>query len=415
MYHDHHMHPLGYASAVNGLDLMGAADIEAVLTMIAAHATRVEGAVIGQRLDDESLAEGRLPTRHDLDGAVPRRPTLVYRYCGHIAVANGAALDLVGIDAETPDPPGGSIDRDRTGAPTGVLRETAVTLVGNALAPLARPPSDGEILSALSSLREMGIGSVTGMAASSEPLWCGVGDELSTLCRLAADLPVDIDLFVITEDPADLAAAAERIRRTEGRVRFSGWKGFADGSLGGHTAALHEPFTDDPGNRGTVRLDPAQASVMARASFDLGGAAAIHAIGDRANDLVLDVFESLAFAGHEPSSMRVEHASLLTPQAVERMGRLGVTASVQPAFLASEHGWLEKRLGDRVERVYPFRSLLEAGVPLVGGSDSPVEMPDPLVGIEAAVGRHGVDPEQALSREQAEALFAPPAITVSAL
>jgi hypothetical protein len=121
------------------------------------------------------------------------------------------------------------------------------------------------------------------------------------------------------------------------------------------------------------------------------------------------VFAALIDMGAEATRLRVEHASLLTEEAIERMGRLGVTASVQPAFLASEHDWLVRRLGEeRTERVYPFRSLLEAGVTVVGGSDAPVELPDPEIGINAAVDRHGINPSQALTPEQARSLFAPP-------
>jgi predicted amidohydrolase YtcJ len=145
---------------------------------------------------------------------------------------------------------------------------------------------------------------------------------------------------------------------------------------------------------------------MARAATMLGGSVAIHAIGDRANDSVLDLFEELIEMGADPERLRVEHASLLTAQAIERMGRLGVTASVQPAFLASESSWLERRLGpERMSRVYPFRSLLEAGVTLIGGSDAPVELPDPEVGIRAAIDRHGINPPESLPEAQAHALF----------
>jgi predicted amidohydrolase YtcJ len=122
------------------------------------------------------------------------------------------------------------------------------------------------------------------------------------------------------------------------------------------------------------------------------------------------MFDELLADGTDPTRLRVEHASILTRSSIERMARMGVTASVQPAFLASEDTWLEKRLGaQRLERAYPFRSLIEAGVPLLGGSDSPVELPDPRVGIEAAVTRHGINPTEALTRDQATALFSPPA------
>ncbi len=409
-YHDHHIHPIGYATLVNGLELMDSVDLADLTARVARFADTVEGAVIGQRLNDEGLAEGRLPTRDDLDDVVGDRPTLLYRYCGHIAVANSAALSLAGVESGTPDPEGGSFDRDPTGEPTGVLRETAIQSVSSALAPLVDGPSDAAILRAFGDLAAMGLGSITGIVSAGEPLWCGVTDELDVLCRLAPDLPIDVDVLVIAPDPQLLAEAAEKIRRSQGRVRFLGWKEFADGSFGGHTAALHDPFTDRPDTRGTERLDREHATMMARAAMMLGGTVAVHAIGDRANDAVLDLFEDLVDMGADPTRLRVEHASLLTAAAVERMARLGVTASVQPAFLASEGDWLVKRIGDeRMRRVYPFRSLIQAGIQVIGGSDSPVELPDPTIGINAAIGRPGFDPSEGLTPDEAAALFAPPA------
>jgi predicted amidohydrolase YtcJ len=408
-YHDHHIHPLGYATLVNGLELIDSANLEDLKTRVARFAEGVEGPVIGQRVNDEGLAEGRLPTRADLDDVVGDRPVLLYRYCGHIAVANSAALAMAGIDSGTADPEGGSFDRDETGRPSGVLRETAIQRVSAKLAPLVQGPPDSAILRAFGDLAALGLGSITGIVSVGVPLWCGVADELDSLCRLAPDLPLDVEVLVIAPDPHSLAEAAEKIRRTQGRLRFLGWKTFADGSFGGHTAALHQPFADRPETRGTDRLDPEHATTMARATMMLGGSVAIHAIGDLANDLVLDVFEELIEMGAEPDRLRVEHASLLTEPAIERMARLGVTASVQPAFLASESDWLEKRIGEeRMSRVYPFRSLIEAGVTVLGGSDSPVELPDPAIGIAAAIDRPGFNPSERLSPGQAEALFAPP-------
>ncbi len=406
MYHDHHLHPLGYASLVTGLELMDAADLGEVLERVARRADQVDGPIIGQRLNDEAVAELRLPTATDIDDFIADRPVLLYRYCGHIAVANSAALRLAGVDSDTPDPAGGVIDRASYGEPTGVLRETAIPLVSQALAPLIPAPSDSDLLAALAGLPELGIGSITGIISVGEPVWCGVSDELETLIRLAPDLPLDIEVLVIAGTPAELQNAADRINQTDGRLRFHGWKEFSDGSLGGHTAAMHEPYADRTDTRGTDRLNPPHAIEMSGVALDLGGAVAIHAIGDRANDSVLDVFAQLLSDGADPGRLRIEHASILTDQAIERMGRMGVTASVQPAFLASEETWLEKRLGAaRMDLAYPFRSLTEAGVPLLGGSDAPVELPDPEVGINAAVDRHGINSGQALTREQAEKLF----------
>lgn len=408
LYHDHHLHPFGYASLVHGLELMDAVDFDDVLQRLVAHGERVEGPLIGRRLNDEGLAERRLPTAAEIDDVVSDRPVLLYRYCGHIAVANSAALASAGIASETPDPEGGSFDRDPAGRPNGILRETAIGPVSRTLESTTSPPSDLEIISALAGLRRMGIGSLTGMISVTEAIWCGVQDEVETLIRLGPDLPVDIDVLLIASTPADLESAKERLDRAEGPIRFVGYKDFIDGSLGGHTAAMYEPYFDQPATRGTERYRHDHMVEMGRTSLELGGSVAIHAIGDRANDLVLDVHEELLGQGADPSRLRVEHASVLTDATIERMASLGVTASVQPAFLASEASWLEKRLGpDRMDRAYPFRSLLEAGVTLLGGSDSPVELPDPTTGIEAAVDRHGINPSQALTREQAETLFAP--------
>lgn len=409
MYHDHHLHPFGYASLVNGLELMDAPDLDSMLEMVLAHGEQVEGPIIGQRLNDEGVKELRLPTAADIDNVIADRPVLLYRYCGHIAVANSEALQLAGIDEDTPDPEGGTFDRDAAGRPNGILREKAVTPVSKAVEARTPPPSDLEIISALASLRRMGIGSITGMVSVTNNLWCSVEDEVGTLTRIGRDLPVDIDVLLIANDPQDLKSGKERLDQAEGPIRFIGYKDFIDGSLGGHTAAMYQPYADRPDTRGTLRYRHAHMVEMGRTSLELGGAVAIHAIGDRANDLALDIHEELIEAGADPASLRIEHASVVTAQAIERMADLGVSASVQPAFIASEASWLEKRLGaDRMERAYPFRSLLEAGVPLLGGSDSPVELPDPETGITAAVDRYGVNNEEALTREQAETLFAPP-------
>lgn len=410
MYHDHHIHPFGYAALVNGLELMDAPDLDTVMERVVSHGETVEGPIIGQRLNDEGVSEKRLPTAGDIDDVVRDRPVLLYRYCGHIAVANTAAMELAGIDADTADPDGGSFDRADDGRPNGILRETAVTPVSRALEAITPPPTDLEIITALAGLRRLGIGSITGMVSTSDGVWCSVEDEVETLIRLGRDLPVDVDVLLIASNPEDLEAAKKRLDRAEGPIRFAGYKDFADGSLGGHTAAMYEPYADRPDTRGTARYRHEHMLTMGLKSLEMGGAVAIHAIGDRANDLVLDVFEELIESGADPGRLRVEHASVLTEQAIERMAGLGVTASVQPAFIASEHSWLEKRLGpDRVRRAYPFRSLMEAGIPMLGGSDSPVELPDPAIGIEAAVDRHGLNPGEALTRRQAEALFAPPA------
>ena len=408
-FHDHHFHPLGYVSMVTGLELSDTTDFADLVSRIERAAASTDGAVIGQRLNDESLRETSLPDRHVLDQAESRRPVLVYRYCGHIGIANSRALALAGVDRTTADPEGGSFDRDESGEPTGVLRESALQVVSDALSSHTSGPSQDEIIAAFESLTELGIESVTGMVSAGEPMWCGVGNELSTLISVAPELPIDIGVIVITESADQLVDAAEQLAAAPGNLQFGGWKEFADGSLGGHTAAMYEPFFDKPNQLGVLRLRPGHVESMARLALELGGDVAIHAIGDRANDEVADFYEHMIGQGAEPGRLRVEHASVVTDSTLRRFADLGVTLSVQPAFLASEEEWLEKRLGpDRMRLAYRFRSMAEAGIKLLGGSDCPVEPPDPRTGIEAAVARHGINPEEALTRAQAEDLFRAP-------
>lgn len=397
---DCHLHPLGYATLITGISLMGARSMDELTEII--RTAPGSGPVVAQRLDDTAL--GAMPTRHDLDVARPDVPVIAYRYCGHVAVVNTAALELAGIRKDTADPKGGRIDRDQMGYPTGVLRETAIEIVGAALGPHVPPPERATTLAALDGLAAVGLQRIVGIVAAGEPLWCGVGVELDTLCDLAPDLPIDIEVIVIAADPDELRRSAADIDRAGGRLRFRGWKAFADGSLGGHTAAMWKPFVDQPTNRGTLRLEPEWAARMVGAALELGGMAAIHAIGDRAIDATLDVYETILEEGADPNSLRIEHVSVPTDGAIERMATSGVVASIQPSFLNSEGGWVPERLGPQ-RPAYRFASMAAAGVRMVGGSDCPVERPDPLAGIAAAIARPGWADREHLDPGAAVQLF----------
>ena len=405
---DAHLHPVGYAASLNRPILKEARDFSEIADIVAAAArTQTPGsAVVAMRLDDETLTEGRLPDRHLLDTILPDRPALLVRYCGHVAVANSRALELAGIGEGAADPPRGSMDRDRDGHLTGVLRETAIEPVSVALGSLAPAVTVDDLASATTALASVGLTGVGAMIDLEEGCWAGAGSELDLVIEAAPRIPIDLEVFVIADTPARLERAAERLASAGGRVRFAGVKMFSDGSLGGHTAAMHQGFTDRPDARGTDRLVRPWADEIARASLRIGGRVAIHAIGDRANRGVLDLMKALIDEGADPGRLRVEHASVLDESDISRFGRLGVTASVQPAFIASETGWLERRVGpERLRRTYPFLSLAGAGTPLAGGSDCPVEPPHPLWGIAAARDRCGLVPEEALSAGQAMDLF----------
>ena len=405
---DAHFHPVGHAAALHRPSLAGAADLADVAEVLgAAAASQPPGtAVLALRLDDEALAEGRLPDRGLLDRAVPGRPVLVVRHCGHIAVASTAALTAAGIGPGSPDPQGGSLDRDERGRPTGVLRETAVAPVAAALRLLLPPLEPGDLAASVASLTGVGLTGLGAIVSIDQGLWSGGASELDLLLEAAPALPIPLRVLVIAANPAELEAAARRLGEAGPRISFLGWKAFADGSLGGHTAALRRPYADRPGHTGTLRLDPAWAGEMIRTASSLGGITAVHAIGDAALSRVLDIFEGAVAAGIDPARLRVEHASLVPPQDLGRLAALGVTACIQPSFLPADSPWLEARLGrERLPFAYNFRSLADAGVPLGGGSDCPVEPPHPLWGVASARDRAGFQPQEALPAAAAFALF----------
>ena len=403
---DAHFHPVAYAVALSGISLKTASNFAEIAERLRAGAGRrgSDVAVIALRLDDETLAEGRLPTRADLDAAVGDRPVLVHRYCGHIAIANSAALHAAGITGETPNPTGGLIDRDAEGRPTGVLRETAIEAVSARLAAVVRVER-GEIIDALSGLAGLGITSIGAMVGLGDGPWATVVSDATIMLEAAPGLPIRVHSYLITDSGDELRRYAAAMRQPGSKLRWAGLKRFADGSLGGHTAAMHKPFSDDPDETGMLRLTAIDEE-LARVCLDLGGTVAIHAIGDLASTRVLDVFEKFVGEGVAGHRMRLEHASVLTPADIGRLAELGVIASVQPAFLASETTWLESRVGpERLARTYAFSSLESAGVALAGGSDCPVEPPDPWAGIALARDRAGIVPEEGLSAESAFRLF----------
>ena len=403
---DAHIHPVGYAAALTGVTLDAISDLAGMGGVLREAATRLpQGApLIVTRFDDHAVAEGRLPTRKDLDEAVGDRPTLVHRYCGHIAIANTAALTAAGVDAETRDPQGGSLDRDPDGTPTGVLRETAIDLVTAHIEDTATP-EPRQVLDAVTRLAGLGITSIGGMLGLGDGPWSSLGDEVDTMVSISDDLPITVHALVITRSADALIEARHRIDTAGARLRWAGLKLFADGSLGGQTAAMHAPFADADSETGTMRLTDSDLD-LAGIALEEGGMVAIHAIGDRANSVVLDAFATLIDSGAPPDRLRLEHASVLTPADVDRIGALGITTSVQPAFLGSEASWLGTRVGqDRLPNSYPFASLQAAGANLAAGSDSPVESPDPFAGMALARDRAGLTPEESLDPASALGMF----------
>lgn len=400
---DAHLHLASLSASDAGLSLTKAKDRAEVMSLLAASAN---GDVVATGFDETD--HGRLLTRYELDEIFPDRAALVYRVCGHIASANSVALDRA--DVSSVDPAGGSFDRGPDGRPTGVMRETAIDVVTAMISGEQRAVSNDELLAATHRLAALGLTTIDAMIPAGTAAWCGPEDELARLVELDSLLPLSINGILISNCSDDLRSHAATMTGCA-QLRFAGWKGFSDGSLGGHTAALRAPYSD-AGGQGTDRMDTRQFCDLAESSLELGGEVCIHAIGDAAVSNVLDFFATLIAAGAPAERLRVEHASVMPPDLISRFADLGVAASVQPAFVASDSRWLEQRLGtERARSAYPFRSMLDAGIPLLGGSDAPVESPDPLTGIRAAVDRAGWHTTESLEPTEALSIYADGAIS----
>jgi predicted amidohydrolase YtcJ len=339
--------------------------------------------------DHEQWIPPRLPTRELLDPASGDRPVCLQRQDGHMRVCNSLALKLAKITRDTPDPPGGVIVRDAAGEPTGVLKDAAMDAI-EAVRP-ARSPAELEeaLRAAMKEAARNGVASVQDLPGDRGDL-----DAWEALRRARA-LSVRVNYrssLTAWEKARDRRAAMAN----DEWLKLSGVKGYADGSLGSSTALFFEPYEDDPFNRGVFAAEAIPlATLEARvAGADKAGLqVVIHAIGDRANAEILDLFERVAKAnGQRDRRFRIEHAQHLRPADIPRFAALGVVASMQPYHAVDDGRWAEKRIGTkRCRTTYAFRSLLDAKARLVFGSDWDVAPLSPLLGIAAAVGRQTID------------------------
>jgi predicted amidohydrolase YtcJ len=339
--------------------------------------------------DHEQWKEPRLPSKDLLDPAVGDRPTCLSRQDGHMMVCSSRALALAKITRETPDPPGGVIVRDAKGEPTGVLKDSAMDAVHAVRPERTLPELEEGLRAAMKEAARSGVTSVQDLPGTPRDL-----DAWESL-RAKGALTVRV-----TYRPSLSEWEKARDRRAAMKndewLRIGGVKGFADGSLGSGTALFFEPYADDPGNRGVFAAEaiPLRQLEDRVAGADRAGLqVVIHAIGDRANAEVLDLFERVAASnGPRDRRFRIEHAQHLRPADIPRFAALGVVASMQPYHAVDDGRWAEKRIGrERCKTTYAFRSLLDAKARLVFGSDWDVAPLAPLSGIAAAVTRRTID------------------------
>lgn len=391
---DAHIHLHEWANNLSRPHLASTRSKREMLDQIASYAAQrpPQSWVVCQGWNESWWGEIEFPTAVDLDGVTqPGQPAIAYRSDMHIAVANHAALSRAGISASTPNPPGGLIDRDATGQPTGVLRELAIGLVTAEIAAPSREELLDVVAGAQPSLHRLGITAIHDQRikdASEGPAM------LSTFTRLRQthELRLRVSCNIAAHQLPALATLGLRSGFGDDYLRLGHVKVFADGSLGSRTAWMLEPFVpqsaSDAANYGVNVTPPEQMAAEFYQAQQLGFPISVHAIGDRANRVVLDLFEELApLLSPLAIPHRIEHVQTIDPDDLARLAQLNISASVQPIHLTDDRDLSDRYWGDRAANTYAFRSLLQAGARLAFGSDAPVADPNPFLGIHAALVR----------------------------
>ena len=413
---DNHLHLLGYGIFLIEVNLMGLTSIEQVVEKIRERAQQAKPGewILGRGWDQNEYVEDRFFTRYDLDRASEDHPIFVRRVCGHAAVANSKALEMVGIDKDTPNPGTGVIEKDSdSGEPNGILHEDAINLVSDRIPPY----SFSELKTALSKATEKAIqAGITSITTDDVGNAGGLEECIRLYQSLWEDgLPAVRAYLLVAVKALDEALDKDYITGWgDEKVKIGPLKLFQDGSLGARTAALVEPYTDQPDTRGILVFPQEELDAVVNKAHRAGMQIGVHAIGDAA---ILSTLESLELAQKEApradSRHRIIHFEVVSPEILEKSKELEIIADIQPKFLTTDGAWLENRLGpERSPYACAWKTILDTGIPAVGGSDCPVEPLDPMLGIHAAVTRtvyskpnESWHPHEKLTLEESVALF----------
>jgi len=401
---DTHVHFISSGSGLASVQLRDAATPDEFSVRIGEFANTIKpGEWIKYGDWDHTLWGGELPRRDWIDEVTPDNPVWVSRLDGHMALANSLALELAGVDADSPDIDGGTIVRYEDGRPTGVLKDNAMMLVDGAIPEASASQLDREAMAAMNHVAGNGVTSVHDMSG-----W----QSLATYRR--AENRGDLITRIYSVVPL---RSWERLRdETESRgtgnewLRIGGLKGFMDGSLGSHTAAMLDPFTDAPEDKGFLINELDDMREWITGADAAGLQVMVHAIGDSAIRDLLDIYLDVVDTnGERDRRFRMEHAQHIAPEDIERFAVQEVIASMQPYHAIDDGRWAEEVIGpERGKTTYAFRSLINAGARVTFGSDWSVAPATPIEGIYAAVTRRTLDdanpdgwiPEQKVTVEQ---------------
>jgi predicted amidohydrolase YtcJ len=412
-FYDSHVHLLGSGMRLNEVALKDAADEAEFGRRLRDFDRKLprDRWLLGGEWDHDRAFHGTLPTAELIDRYVAERPVFLSRYDGHMAVVNSLVLRMAGITAATPDPAGGVIYR-KPGSkePSGVLRDNAMDLVTRLIPSSSDTQVAEAVRAALDEARAAGVTSVQDMDGSGDATRTRLFRLYQHLAR-SGQLTLRVDLRWPLAEWRQLARLGAESGLGDDWVKIGGVKGFVDGSLGSSTAKMYEPYLNEPGSTG-VYVTPLNAlHEYIRGADQAGLSVAVHAIGDRANAELLDIYAEVAREnGPRDRRFRVEHAQHLRPEDYRRFQELGAIASLQPYHAIDDGRWAEGRIGSqRCASSYASRSLLDAGARVAYGSDWSVAPIEPLLGIDAAVNRRTLDgkhpdgwfPEQKISVAEA--------------
>jgi len=392
---DSHVHFLDGGSNLSSVQLRDASSRDEFADRIREFAAGVPmGTWIAGGDWDHSLWGGELPTREWIDAVTPDHPVWVNRLDGHMALANGAALVAANVTPGTADVAGGEIVRDAKGAPTGIFKDNSMALVAAALPPPRAELQDRALAAAMRYVNAQGVTSVHHMGM--DAAW----SELDTFSRARSARALTVRVYAAVplgewqrlRDAIDAKTYGGADGRGDAWLTVGLLKGFVDGSLGSHTAAFYEPFDDAPNDRGLFINTPEDLYRWISAADGARLHVTVHAIGDRANGVLLDIYARVAKEnGARDRRFRVEHAQHLAPTDIARFAALDVIPSMQPCHAIDDGRWAERVIGKRIATTYAFRSLIDADAKLAFGSDWPVAPATPLEGIYAAVTRRTID------------------------
>lgn len=405
--YDAHIHTAELARDTGAVDLRGVGTLDQALQRIVEHAATLPagGWLTGGSWDSNRWTPPRQPDRHSLDRICPDRPVLLSSIDGHTSWANSMALHRAGISAATPDPVGGEYARDEAGELTGILREAAGRPVQAVMAAESTEDLPTLLRRAQEHLLSVGLTSVHDIdGEDARAAYLGLRDDGALKIRVHKAIPVRF-----------LDRAIEQGRRTgdgDDWISTGPVKIFGDGALGSHTCHMRRPFAGDPGNTGIAVTPYEEIVALARRAVGAGIAVATHAIGDRANELVLNAYAELA-VDLGGLRLRIEHTQYQRPGDPARMAGLGVVASMQPTHCTTDYDLADELLAGHDLVAYAWRTLLDAGVPLAFGSDAPVESANPFLGLHAAITRCRADgsppggwqPEQRVTPAEALAAY----------